>query len=142
MTSVVTKQRMITLIAVTSLGLSLHAAEIPHRVRATILERESSVRTSISNHDVYRIAILSRKGGRINARMINDFPGYAEPIPDELRNGAIFSVELRHASFCDEGNGGLGVGPVSENEPGLRCFTVVHGSWKSARGVKKDEWWK
>jgi hypothetical protein len=142
MTSVVTKQRMIILIAVTCLGLSLHAAETSHRVRATLLERESSVRTSVNNHDVYRIEILTKKGGRINARMIDDFPGYAEPIPDELRNGAIFSVELRRTSFCDENNGGFGVGPVGENEAGLRCFTVVHGSWKSARGVKKDEWWK
>jgi hypothetical protein len=115
------------------------ASENPHRVHATILRRESSLHTSLSNQDVYLIQVVPKSGKAFTARMIDEYPSYANALPDSaLREGGKLSVALQRAPYCD------GV-PSQANAEGadssVRCFAVVHGSWKF-KGLVRDEWWK
>lgn len=134
-----------------------------HRVRAVMLDTETSVRTTVNNRDSYLIRIMPRHGQPFLARMIDNFPPYADPLPDYLRSqGTTFSVELWRATFCDQ-NQDRKTNPMNrmsdseidqapeaitlasqDEHPGgvTRCFIAVHGSWKNAKGEQKDEWWK
>ena len=118
-----------------------------HRVQATLLETGTSVRTSLSNHDSYLLRVSPHHGQPFLARVTDDFPSYAEPLPDSLRQkGATFSIVLRRADFCDKSASTL-TGAVADStmpygtaEP-LQCFTLVHGSWRGDK-LPSDEWWK
>ena len=99
--------------------------------------------------------------------MIDEFPSYKEPLPGYLvSEEATFSIELRRATFCDEGvlasNGARSdIAPIPRSQghensralsnsypapdgeaAALPCFAAVHGSWKEARGLTRDEWWR
>lgn len=117
----------------------LAASESSHRVHATIVRRESALHTSVSNQDVYLIQVIPKSGKAFTARMIDEYPSYATALPSSvLREGGTLSVALQRAPYCD------GV-PSQVNAEGsdssVRCFAVVHGSWKF-KGLARDEWWK
>jgi hypothetical protein len=115
------------------------ASENPHRVHATILRRESSLHTSLSNQDVYLIQLIPKSGKAFTARMIDEYPSYANALPDSaLREGGSLSVALRRAPYCDEV---LGQATAVDADSSVRCFAVVDGSWKF-KGLLRDEWWK
>jgi hypothetical protein len=116
----------------------LAASEVPNRVHATVLGRESSVHTSVSNQDVYLIQVVPKSGKAFLAKMIDEYPPYADALPDAiLSEGGKLSVALRRAPYCDQ--------PLPVNTTGtdssVRCFAVVHGSWK-VKSLVRDEWWK
>lgn len=117
----------------------LAASEISHRVHATVLRRESSLHTSLSNQDVYLIQVVPKSGKAFLAKMIDEYPSYADALPDAvLSEGGKLSVALRRTPYCDQP-----LGPVNTTgtDQSVRCFAVVHGSWKG-KGLVRDEWWK
>lgn len=121
----------------TRLVFSSHviAAEDLHRVRATMIERESSLHTSVDNRDVYRVRVAPQRGRPFDALVVDNFPSYAEALPDYLqREGATFSIELRRTPYCDQS--GVDEGKLT------RCFSVTHGSWRPSNGAHPDAWWK
>jgi hypothetical protein len=120
---------------VTCLGI-----EAPHRVHVTVLRRESALRSTTGNRDAYLIRIAPAKGKPFNARMIDEYPGYAEGLPASyIGENVRLSVELRRAPNCDQPS----VESVAlTDEGGLHCFELVHQSWRSATGQSVDEWWK
>jgi hypothetical protein len=129
-----------TLLLACSFGYRrLAASESSHRVHATILRRESSLHTSLSNQDVYLIQVIPKSGKVFTARMIDEYPSYANALPDSvLREGGSLSVALRRAPYCDEAPGQA---TSVDADSSVRCFAVVHGSWKF-KGLVRDEWWK
>jgi hypothetical protein len=74
-----------------------------HRVRAVLISSESSVRSSLGNRDSYLIRIVPANGRPFLARMIDNYPSYADTFPRYLQApGSSFSIELRRAAFCDQ----------------------------------------
>lgn len=119
--------------------LDLGASEASHRVHATVLRRESSIRTSLSNRDVYLIQVVPKSGKAFVARMIDEYPPYADTLPDfVVGDEEKFSVALRRTPYCDEP---MGQTNPTGAEPSVRCFAVVHDSWKINDPVR-DQWWK
>lgn len=124
-----------------SLGIShLFASEQTHRVKVTIVRRESSIHTSISNQDVYIIQVLQRGGSTFVARMIDEYPSYAERLPStSLKEGELFSIAMRRTPYCDQRSND---DADERADPSVRCFSMVHGSWRIPKDRAKDEWWK
>jgi hypothetical protein len=111
-----------------------------HRVNVTVLRRESVLRSSTGNRDAYLVRVTPAKGRPFDARMIDRYPGYAEGMPASYIGENIqLSVELRRAPSCDE----PAVESVALTDAGeVRCFELVHQSWRSPKGQSVDEWWK
>jgi hypothetical protein len=124
-----------------------------------VISSESSIRTSLNNRDAYLIRIVPAHGLPFLARMIDDYPSYADALPDGLRlPGSSFSIELQRAAFCDQtpeehqSRAGHGTVIYEVNESPVqstafrqnivRCFLALHGSWKNAKSVEKGEGWK
>jgi hypothetical protein len=108
-----------------------------HRVTVAIVRQESSIHGSLENRDAYLVRVAPKSGKEFVARMIDVYPGYAEGGPFlSLAEGDTVSVALRRLPYCD---GGFG----DEAKDGtLRCFEVIHGSWKGNKVLARDEWWK
>jgi hypothetical protein len=80
---------------------------------------------------------MPKHGNAFVAKMIDEYPGYLDAAPFVSKNEtASFSVALQRTPYCD---GGL-IEDVEEES--MRCFAVVHGSWKIPKTQAKDEWWK
>jgi hypothetical protein len=107
-----------------------------HRVKITLLSHESSIHTSLENRDAYIVRVTARSGREFVARMIDEYPSYAADPPfSSLADGAVFSVALRKMAYCDSG---LADGV---QQP-MRCFALVHGSWKLPKADADEQWWK
>lgn len=107
-----------------------------HRVYVRVVQRIASVRTSLSNMDEYLVQIKSKSGNAFTAKMIDEYPAYARALPiASLQDGVPFSVSLRRMPTCDDHASGL-------NGSGLRCFSMVHGSWRLPKDATEDRWWK
>lgn len=117
-----------------SMAMTLSASEQVHRVKVTIVLRESSLHSSVVNRDSYLIQVSPKSGKAFTARMIDEYPSYEDKLPYiSVSDGAAFSVALRRASYCDD---------LENAGSSIRCFAVVHGSWKVPKGQHRDEWWK
>lgn len=124
-----------SLLAFISASYSSQAStDQPHRVNVAIVRRESSVHSSVANRDSYLIQITPKSGKAFTARMVDEYPPYEQTLPFvSIGEGAAFSVALRRASYCDD---------LEDAGSSIRCFAVVHGSWKVPKGQLRDEWWK
>ena len=106
-----------------------------HRVNVTVLRVESSLHTSLTNRNAYLVRVRPKHGEAFVAKAVDEYPGYMDSSPISLGNGeAEMSVALRRAPYCDGGVGG-------ESET-LRCFEVVHKSWRSHGHDAAADWWK
>jgi hypothetical protein len=113
------------------------AENVTHRVKVTVVRRESSIHSSVANRDSYLIQVTPKSGKVFMARMIDEYPPYEDTLPlTSVNDGAGFSVALRRAAYCDDGL------TTSSLDSSMRCFAVVHGSWKVPKGQLRDEWWK
>lgn len=111
-------------------------AEHAHRVHINIIRRESSVHTSLETRDAYIVQVTPGSGKPFTARIVDQYPGYLDlNHPDGYRS-ARFSVALRRAPYCDSS-------PIAADDAAqLRCFEVVHSSWRLADHATADQWWK
>jgi hypothetical protein len=117
------------------------AAETPHRVKVSIVRLESSLHTSISNQDVYLVQITPKSGRTFAARMVDEYPSYADTLPvSSVSERASVSVALRRTPYCDDAPGRMGASVASDQS--VPCFAVIHGSWRAPKLQAKDEWWK
>jgi len=127
------RRMLIAAILLAGVGLS-YADNDTHRVMITVVHRESAIHSSVANRDSYLIQIKPKQGKAFTARMIDEYPPYEETLPiASVNDGSVFSVALRRASYCDD---------RETSDPSMRCFAVVHGSWKVPKGQLRDEWWK
>jgi hypothetical protein len=111
------------------------ASEASHRVKVTILRRESSIHSSISNRDEYVVRIQPKSGKRFVARIVDQYPGYSDaPLIGAGKDGVLLSVSLRRAPYCDSD-----MNPEYGLES-MKCFEVVHDSWRLPKNA--DDWWK
>ena len=108
-----------------------------HRVNVTVVRQESSVHGSLGNRDAYLIRVMPKSGKGFVARMIDAYPGYVDGGPFlSLTKGETVSVTLRRLPYCD------GKFKEDDSDESLRCFEVIHGSWRGHKVLAKDEWWK
>lgn len=115
---------------------SCSASEIAHRVNVKILRYESSIRTSVGNRDAYVVRVRPKSGREFDARIVDEYPSYSDPSLISLdKDVASASVILRRAPYCDS------VAPGQGGTDQIRCFEVVHGSWRIPKG-REDQWWK
>jgi hypothetical protein len=107
-----------------------------HRVKIMLLSHESSIHTSLENRDAYIVRVTARSGREFVARIIDEYPGYAADPPfSSFADGTVFSVALRRMAYCD--------GSLSEDvQQSMRCFALVHGSWKLPKPGADEQWWK
>jgi hypothetical protein len=111
-----------------------------HRVNVTVIRHTSSLHSSIGNRDEYVVRVILKTGSTFTAKMIDEYPGYADALPfTSLRDGVPFSTALRRMPSCD---GGLIRAEDGDSEQSLRCFEVVHGSWRLPKGTLEDQWWR
>jgi hypothetical protein len=108
-----------------------------HRVKAMLVSQESSLHTSVSNRDVYRLRIMPRKEAAFEAVAINSYPSYAEALP--LRSfvkNTNFSIKLVRTPYCDR--------KVADDMEGaiIRCFAMERDSWKAPKSAVIDVWWR
>jgi hypothetical protein len=107
-----------------------------HRVKAVMMLRESTIRTTLANQDTYRVRVTPKSGRAFEALIVDSFPSYGETLPPALQSeGAVFFVRLRRTPYCDREASGTEV-------PLTRCFAMEHGSWRAAEHTPVDEWWK
>lgn len=108
-----------------------------HRVRATLMNQQSSLHTSLSNRDVYLLRVTPRKGGAFDAIAVDSYPGYAEALPLHGMSGNLtFSVRLIRTPYCD-----LQASDDGQEEP-IRCFSIKRDSFKAPKSAASDLWWK
>lgn len=123
--------------AITATGL-VSQAEVSHRIKAILMNRGSSLHTSVGNRDVYLLRVTPRSGMAFDAIAVDSYPEYVEALPlRNLTKDVTFSVKLIRTPYCD--------GPVtSDGQEGLRvrCFTIDHGSLKVPKNATLDLWWK
>jgi hypothetical protein len=111
--------------------------EAAHTVKAVVVDQESSLHTSVSNRDVYRLQLMPREGAAFEAIAIDSYPSYAEALPlRQLAKDVPFSVKLIRTPYCDLPAIGEGQGPA------VRCFKIERGSLKVPRNAASDPWWK
>jgi hypothetical protein len=111
--------------------------EAAHRVTAALVDQESSLHTSVSNRDVYRLRIMPRKGASFEAVAIDSYPSYAEVLSLRgLAKDATFSIRLVRTPYCDEISGTDGKGAL------VRCFAIERSGLKVPRNAVVDPWWK
>jgi hypothetical protein len=110
--------------------------EQAHRVRVAIITQESTVHTSVGNRDAYVVRVQPKSGNSFVARIVDSYPGYSDAVVvTAAKDDARISVALRRAPYCDTERTG------TDGADEMRCFEVVHGSWRLPK-VDKDEWWK
>jgi hypothetical protein len=115
---------------------SCSASEVAHRVHVRILQHESSIRTSVGNRDAYVVRVEPKNGNEFKARIVDEYPGYLDPpVISFDTDDASPSVALRRAPYCDSDV------PGQDGTDQIRCFEVVHGSWRTPKSAK-EEWWK
>ena len=115
--------------------------EATHQVKVSIVRYESAIHTSISNQDIYLIHVTPKSGKAFAAKMIDEYPSYADRFPfDSVSDGTTFSVALRRTPYCDNASENGGV--AAARDQSLRCFAVIHGSWRIPARHARDEWWK
>jgi len=132
-----TKEILTAVLLLAGVGVPGWAENATHRVMVTVVHRESSIHTSVANRDSYLIQVTPKSGKVFTARMIDEYPAFEETLPDaSVSDGADFSVALRRSSYCDDRWSG------KDAKSSMRCFAVVHGSWKVPKGQLRDEWWK
>lgn len=104
-----------------------------HRVKVMLVNQESSLHTSVSNQDGYRLRITPRRGAAFDAIAVDSYPGYAAALPiQRLNKSSIFSIKLTRTPYCDQ--------PSDTSTP--PCFAMEHGSWTLPRGASTEEtWW-
>jgi hypothetical protein len=117
------------------------AAETPHRVKVSIVRLESSLHTSVGNRDAYLIRVTPKSGRTFAARMVDEYPSYADTLPgSSVGERASFSVALRRTPYCDDAPERMGASVAGDQS--VPCFAVIHGSWRAPKLQAKDEWWK
>jgi hypothetical protein len=123
-------------IMISSAGLS--ATETPHRIKVVVVQRQSSIHSSTGNLDIYLVRLVPKSGRAFVAKMIDEYPSYAATLPESSAvEGATFSAALRRTPYCDSKSSAGGA------DQSVRCFAVVHGSWKLSKPVRMEEmWWK
>jgi hypothetical protein len=110
--------------------------ETTHRVKVVLIRQESALHTSLAKRDVYLVSVKPKSGKDFVARVVDQYPEYADTPAVSSGNGeALLSVSLRRAPYCDGAMMGSG------EEGTVRCFEVVHGSWRLPK-TKEDQWWK
>jgi hypothetical protein len=130
-------QKICIVTAVITATVTLAQAEISHRVKAVLMNRESSLHTSVGNRDVYLLRVTPRSGAAFDAIAVDSYPEYAEALPlGRLPKNVTFSVKLVRTPYCDRSANSDG------QEPGVRCFTIDHGSLKMPKNSATDLWWK
>jgi hypothetical protein len=108
-----------------------------HRVTAALVEQESSLHTSMSNRDVYRLRILPHKGAAFEAVAIDSYPSYEAALSLQgLAKDTSFSISLVRTPDCDERFGGDGT------NSSVRCFAIVRSSLRTPKNASADLWWK
>jgi hypothetical protein len=114
---------------------ALHAENVTaHRVRATIIRQESSLRTTVSNRDVYLVRITTQSGRTFDAVVVDSYPGYAEALPLSGSNSkGSFSMRLLRTRYCDR--------PDDQTGSNIPCFAVERNSVKTHAGTT-DQWWR
>jgi hypothetical protein len=111
--------------------------EAAHTVKAVLVDQESSLHTSVSNRDVYRLRIMPRKGAAFEAVAIDSYPSYAEALPLRgLVDKASFSITLVRTPYCDQTSNEDGNGTA------VRCFAIVRDGWKAPKNAVIDLWWR
>jgi hypothetical protein len=122
--------------AITATG-GIAQGELSHRVTVILLNRESSLHTSISNRDVYLLRVTARSGAAFDAIAVDSYPEYAEALPLRyLTKDVTFSVKLVRTPYCDRPASGDG------QELAIRCFMIDRGSLKMPKNAASDTWWK
>jgi hypothetical protein len=118
-------------------GLSYAENSAAHRVKVTIIHREASIHTSISNRDAYLVRIMPKSGRAFVARIVDQYPAYSDaPGFSPTRDEISISVALRRAPYCDEG------GNDDDGERMVQCFEVVHESWRFPKAAIEEQWWR
>jgi hypothetical protein len=116
---------------------AISQGEVSHRVRAILMNRESSLHTSVGNRDVYLLRVTPRSGAAFDAIAVDSYPGYAEALPlHHLMKDVTFSVKLVRTPYCDRSVSSDG------QELAIRCFMIDHGSLKMPKNAVSDRWWK
>jgi hypothetical protein len=122
--------------AITATAL-VSQAEVSHRVKAILKNRESSLHTSVGNRDVYLLRVTPRSGAAFDAIVMDSYPGYAEALPlRSLAKDVTFSVKLIRTPYCDRSVNSDG------QELAIRCFMVERDSLKMPKNAASDFWWK
>jgi hypothetical protein len=126
-------------IVFTAMVITILAAkgEAAHTVKAVVVDQESSLHTSVSNRDVYRLQLMPREGAAFEAIAIDSYPSYAEALPlRDLQKDASFSIKLIRTPYCDQTSSHDG------DRTAVRCFAIVRDGWKAPRNAASDLWWK
>jgi hypothetical protein len=119
----------------------LAASEAVHRVRVSIVRHEAAIHTSLGNQDIYLIYVTPKSGKAFAATMVDEYPSYADGLPfQSVSDGTTFSVALRRTTYCD--NGPENGDPAASADLPVRCFAVIHDSWRIHTRRARDEWWK
>ena len=130
-------QSICLVVAALTVTADVSHGEISHRVRASLTNRESSVRTTLGNRDVYLLHVTPRRGTAFDAIAVDSYPEYAEALPlRRLGRDTAFSVKLIRTPYCDRPIAGDGPESV------VRCFTIEHGSLKMPKNMASESWWK
>jgi hypothetical protein len=103
-------------------------AQSEHRVEAVIEARDASLRTSITNQDIYLLRIKPKIGPEFEALGVDNYPSSGEPLPLAFVTQATpISIRLRRTPYCD--------GSSATSEAGaavpVHCFAIAHGSWRA-----------
>lgn len=113
------------------------ASENGHRVHVTIIRCESSIHTSVSNRDAYIVRVQPKSGKQFVARIVDQYPGYSDaPLISHTKDDVLLSISLQRAPYCDSA-----MNPADSLES-MKCFEVVHGSWRLPKSANEDQWWK
>jgi hypothetical protein len=108
-----------------------------HRVHVTILRCESSIHTSVSNRDAYIVRVQPKSGKQFVARIVDQYPGYSDaPLISRTKDDVLLSVALRRTPYCDSEM------RVTDGPESMKCFEVVHESWRLPKSANEDQWWK
>ena len=82
-------------------------------------------------------SVVPRGAARSVDLQIGNRAGRVGPPLDTIaRDDAEFSVAIRRTPYCDSEASGI------DSTDQMRCFQVVHGSWRLPKGAIEDQWWK
>ncbi len=130
------RSNVIAILVLIAVSMPAHSESLTaHRVKVTIVRQESSVHTSLENRDAYLVRVIPKSGKAFFARIVDQYPADSDrPQLSLVIDQARISAALRRTPYCDgvdEETGGL-----------LRCFQVVHGSWRLPKASAEGQWWK
>jgi hypothetical protein len=112
-----------------------HGEVSSHRVKAVLVNQESSLHTSVSNRDVYMLRVVPRSGRAFSALAIDNYPSYAEAMPlHGAPKDTTFSVKLIRTPYCDR--------TTSDAGSSIPCFEIERNSWRPLSRATTDAWWK